>query len=249
MITDVPRWRGPWRTARPGVACWGSLYVASPAPAVAVAGLAGLGKAPHLVVVGGVSDAVGRPDEVVDVTGFLIHIGTIEGEPLRPHCSQFTHRFGDQVLVFHFPGVIHRVIGSVPYQVPERPRSRHLALGMVGANGGAIGGAMRLPSIVGQHRALRQTHPDLSPTPARRQTYDGQYDPDPALPRAAPSGAPPTRANARRQKRPSTPASAPIHVPRRRSPWLAGRSSKTRTRRPRSRLSPCPDTARPRRWR
>ena len=43
------------------------------------------------------------------------------------------------------------------------------------------------------------------------------------------------------------PASAPAHAPMPRSAWRAGRCSKTRTRHPRNRLSPCPDIARPRR--
>ena len=29
--------------------------------------------------------------------------------------------FGSQILVFHFPGMIERVKGGVPYQVPQRP--------------------------------------------------------------------------------------------------------------------------------
>ena len=37
---------------------------------------------------------------------------------------------GGQVFVFHFPGVVHRVISGVPNQVSQRPGSRLLALGI-----------------------------------------------------------------------------------------------------------------------
>jgi hypothetical protein len=34
------------------------------------------------------------------------------------------------IFVFHLPGVIERVIGGVPNQVPERPGAGHFVLGM-----------------------------------------------------------------------------------------------------------------------
>ena len=99
---------------------------------------------------------------------------------------------------------------------------------------------------------LQECAPRASrPSPAPRPTYAGRCGPDLARPRADPSASPPTRANEPRRKTPSTPASASIHVPILRSTWLACRCPRTRTRCPRSRLSLCPDSARPRRraWR
>jgi hypothetical protein len=36
--------------------------------------------------------------------------------------------FGSQILVFHFPGMIERVKGGVPYQVPQRPLAGQFTL-------------------------------------------------------------------------------------------------------------------------
>jgi hypothetical protein len=36
--------------------------------------------------------------------------------------------FGSQILVFHFPGMIERVKGGVPYQVSQRPLAGQFAL-------------------------------------------------------------------------------------------------------------------------
>jgi hypothetical protein len=36
--------------------------------------------------------------------------------------------FGSQILVFHFPGMIERVKGGVPYQVPQRPLTGQFTL-------------------------------------------------------------------------------------------------------------------------
>src|SRR6266568_8059453 len=66
-----------------------------------------------------------------------------------------------QVFVFHFPGVIQRVICGVPNQIPQRPGSGHFALSMERPNGGAIGVAVRLQTLVDQHRTLGSGHPDL----------------------------------------------------------------------------------------
>jgi len=51
--------------------------------------------------------------------------------------------FAGQVFVFHFPGVVERVIRGVPDQVAERPGARHIALGMQRPNRAAIGFAVR----------------------------------------------------------------------------------------------------------
>src|SRR4051812_28680307 len=58
-----------------------------------------------------------------------------------------------QILVFHFPGVIERVKGGVPYQEPERPfrlLASLLALGVVVPYCLAIGITIRHQSIVSQ---------------------------------------------------------------------------------------------------
>ena len=70
-------------------------------------------------------------------------------------CSRF---FGSQVLVFHFPGMIHSVKGSVPNQVAERPLAGHLALGVVVPYGLAVGSAMRLQPLASQHRTVGSEH-------------------------------------------------------------------------------------------
>ena len=36
--------------------------------------------------------------------------------------------FGSWILVFHFPGMIERVKGGVPYQVPQRPLAGQFTL-------------------------------------------------------------------------------------------------------------------------
>src|SRR5260370_39986307 len=66
-----------------------------------------------------------------------------------------------QVFVFHFPGVIQRVIRGVPNQIPERPSSGHFTLSMERPNGVAIGVAVRLQTLVDQHRTFLSGHPDL----------------------------------------------------------------------------------------
>src|SRR5215469_6955907 len=66
-----------------------------------------------------------------------------------------------QVFVFHFPGVIQRVIRGVPNQIPERPSAGHFALRMEHPNGVAIGLAVRLQTLVDQHSTLGSMHPDL----------------------------------------------------------------------------------------
>jgi len=90
-----------------------------------------------------------------------------------------------QVFVFHFPGVIQRVIRGVPNQIPQRPSSGHFALSMERPNGVAIGVAVRLQTLVDQHRTLGRGEPRPSlPTLAPRESYDGRCDPDHALPLA-----------------------------------------------------------------
>src|SRR5438067_11303560 len=60
-----------------------------------------------------------------------------------------------QVFVFHFPGVIERVIRGMPNQVPQRPDAGHFALGMERPNGIAIGVAVRSQALVGPIRIVR----------------------------------------------------------------------------------------------
>src|SRR6202022_3289463 len=67
-----------------------------------------------------------------------------------------------QVFVFHFPGVIHRVIRGVPDQISEWPGSGHFALRMERPNCRAIGVAVRFQSlVVGHHGTFWSVHPDL----------------------------------------------------------------------------------------
>src|SRR6266852_2582459 len=66
-----------------------------------------------------------------------------------------------QVFVFHFPGVIQRVIRGVPNQIPERPSAGQFALGMERPNGSAIGVAVRAQALVGQLRTVRSAQPEL----------------------------------------------------------------------------------------
>src|SRR5262249_49127294 len=143
--------------------------------------------------------------------------------------------WGGQVLVFHFPRVVHRVKRGVPNQVSQRPGPGHLALGMELPNGFAVGVAVRLQALVGQHRAWRSEHPDLSrPLLLRAERVTDNVVPIAPSPPADPSAAPPTRASARRRRAPSTPASASADVPLLRSTCPAGRCPKRRTRSPRS---------------
>src|SRR5262249_918238 len=107
-------------------------------------------------------------------------------------------------------------------------------------------GALAGPRRSAAHLEEWAPRPSL-PTVVPRQSCDGRCDPDHALPLADPSAAEPTRAHARRRITPSTLATGPAHVPILRSTGLAYRCPKTRTRCPRSRLSPCLDSARPRR--
>src|SRR6266581_8002618 len=87
--------------------------------------------------------------------------GPLQVSPVLMEAALFSLRsFGGEVLVFHFPGVIQRVIRGVPNQVPERPGSGHFALGMERPNGCAIGVALRLQSLVRRHHALRQLRHD-----------------------------------------------------------------------------------------
>src|SRR6266851_9937597 len=82
--------------------------------------------------------------------------------PVLTETALFSLRsFGGEVLVFHFPGVIQRVIRGVPNQVPERPGSGHFTLGMERPNGCGIGVAMRFQFLVGQHRVVRREYPEL----------------------------------------------------------------------------------------
>jgi hypothetical protein len=67
-----------------------------------------------------------------------------------------------QVFVFHFPGVVQRVIRGVPNQIPERPSSGHFALRMERPNGVAIGVAVRLQTLVDQQRTLGVGTPTFS---------------------------------------------------------------------------------------
>jgi hypothetical protein len=83
----------------------------------------------------------------------------------------------------------------------------------------------------------------------RLQAPAGRCGPDLARRLADPAAARPTRATARRRRTPSTPAAASARGPMRRSPGLAGRCPKRRTRCPRSRWGRCPESARPRRRR
>jgi hypothetical protein len=155
-----------------------------------------------------------------------------------------------QVFVFHLPGVIHRVIGAVPDQEPQRPRSRHPALGMERPDGRAIGAAVRLqPLVVGLPPHPAECAPRACPpTPAQSRGCGGRFAPGPALRRVDPSASQPTRANAHRRRTSSTPASGRAHALVPCSTSLARRCSRTRTRCPRSRLSRCPGIA-PRRRR
>ena len=66
-----------------------------------------------------------------------------------------------QVFVFHFPGVIQRVIRGVPNQIAERPGSGHFALSMERPNGIAIGVTVRFQALVGQLRAVRSAQSQL----------------------------------------------------------------------------------------
>jgi hypothetical protein len=52
---------------------------------------------------------------------------------MQPGVKRFGERsasrlFGSQILVFHFPGMIERVKGGVPYQVPQWPLAGQFAL-------------------------------------------------------------------------------------------------------------------------
>src|SRR5689334_18766205 len=62
-----------------------------------------------------------------------------------------TSSAGSQILIFHFPGVIEGVKGGVPNKVPQWPLAGRLILGVQLPDGLAIGLAMRLQSLVGQH--------------------------------------------------------------------------------------------------
>src|SRR6201992_757179 len=68
---------------------------------------------------------------------------------------------GGQIFVFHFPGVVERVICGMPNQIPQRPSSSHFALGMERPNGLAIALAVRSQVLVGQLCALRKAQPQL----------------------------------------------------------------------------------------
>src|SRR5579859_1977710 len=105
-------------------------------------------------------------------------------------------------------------------------------------------GVLADPRRAASHRGEWAPRPSL-PTLAPRASYDRRCDPDHVLLLADPSASGQTRANARRRKTPSTPASESVHVPILCSRGLAYRYWRTRTRCPRSRLSPCLDIARP----
>src|SRR5579859_389134 len=75
-------------------------------------------------------------------------------------CSSKGYPCG-QVFVFHFPGVIQRVIRGVPNQIPQRPGTGQFALRMECPNGVAIGVTVRLQPLVAQHRILGSGYPDL----------------------------------------------------------------------------------------
>jgi hypothetical protein len=61
-----------------------------------------------------------------------------------------------QVLVFHFPGVIHGVKGGVADEEAEWPGAGHLALSVERSNGLAIGVALGVQCLVGERRVRRR---------------------------------------------------------------------------------------------
>jgi hypothetical protein len=95
-----------------------------------------------------------EPDMLGQLSEFLRH-GMLFGGVLTP-CS-----FGSQILVFHFPGVIQRMIRGVPNQIPERPGAGHFALRMEGPSCIAIGIAMGIQSLVNQQRVQRREHAEF----------------------------------------------------------------------------------------
>ena len=59
--------------------------------------------------------------------------GLIDGKTVTTHWGDIDRDvplalFASQILVFHFPGVIERVKGGVPYQVPQRPLAGQFTL-------------------------------------------------------------------------------------------------------------------------
>src|SRR5688572_4493556 len=89
--------------------------------------------------------------------------GRGQGSKTRRSPLSVSHLFGCQVLVFHFPSVVHGVKGSVPNQESERP-FRHLAcqltLCVVVSYCVAIGIPMRFQPLVSQHRTIGGEHTD-----------------------------------------------------------------------------------------
>ena len=66
--------------------------------------------------------------------------------------------YASQIFVFHFPGMIERVKGGVPYQVPQRPLAGQFTLRVVVPDCVAIGIAMRLQPLARQHRTVGGVH-------------------------------------------------------------------------------------------
>jgi hypothetical protein len=79
----------------------------------------------------------------------------------QPSRREFRHSGDDQVLVFHFPGVIHSVERGVPDEEAEGPGAGHLTLGVERPNGPVIGVTMRVQARLGQRRILGRAQPEL----------------------------------------------------------------------------------------
>src|SRR5215472_11717095 len=88
-----------------------------------------------------------------------------------------------QIFVFHFPGVIQRVIRGVPNQIPQRPGAGQFALSMERPNGVAIGVAVRGETLVGEPRTVRSAQPELlCPLLLRAQRMPDDAVPIPSAP-------------------------------------------------------------------
>src|SRR5574341_1151001 len=102
--------------------------------------------------------------------------------PQNPEINTLPDSNG-QVFVFHFPGVIQRMIRGVPNQIPERPSSGHFALRMERPNGTARGIPVRSQALVGQNRTVRSAQPELrSPVLLRAQCMPDDAVPIPPAP-------------------------------------------------------------------